>query len=448
MKLWNLARTCIVVAAVSVLGAMAACSERDDHDDGAVARLTGSRWVLVDVAGVPVISQVQATLEFPKARELGGNNSCNHFGGKYKASATKFEVSGVMQTLIGCEPAIAAQEMRYMQALGEAERLAFDGDDLLIYCKGFDAPLRFAPSTAAVDSDKRGAWSSLAPLGAGARQETAVVTFGDEVVAIGGFDGRGAVSALVEAYFPGTNSWRRLPDLPMTMHHANAAVVGESLYVVGFLTGSNFAPDGRIFVLEREAAAWQPAGSMPAGKGRGASAVGVIDGKIYLAGGLRAGSVADFARYDPSTRTWDELPPVPERRDHAAAGVIDGKFILAGGRAGAITSLSGRVDIFNPASGTWTAGAPMPTPRGGMAAAVHGGRLYVFGGEGNSADPSGVFATSEMYDPVANAWETLKPMATPRHGAGAAKLGDLIYLPGGATKQAFGAVAVVEAYTP
>lgn len=147
MKVGNLARMCTVVAAATVLGAMAACSGRDDDAGGATDRLTGSRWVLVDVAGVPAISQVQATLEFPKAGELGGNNSCNHFGGQYKASGTKFEVTGMMQTLMGCEPAIAAQESRYMQALGAAERFAFDGADLFIHGKGFAEPLHFRPAT-------------------------------------------------------------------------------------------------------------------------------------------------------------------------------------------------------------------------------------------------------------------------------------------------------------
>ena len=146
MNLGNLAKICTVAAAATVLSAMAACSGRDDSD-AVAGRLVGSRWVLFDVAGVPAISQVQATLEFPKGGEFGGNNSCNHFGGKYKASETAFQVSEMMQTLIGCEPLIAAQEMRYMQALGAAERVEFDRDDLLIHCEGFAEPLRFRPGT-------------------------------------------------------------------------------------------------------------------------------------------------------------------------------------------------------------------------------------------------------------------------------------------------------------
>jgi hypothetical protein len=88
----------------------------------------------------------------------------------------------------------------------------------------------------------------------------------------------------------------------------------------------------------------------------------------------------------------------------------------------------------------------MLTPRGGCAAATLGDRTFVFGGEGNAALPSGVFPELEAYTP--DSWEALEPMPTPRHGTGAAELDGVIYVPGGATMQAFGAVDTHEAYVP
>ena len=52
----------------------------------------------------------------------------------------------------------------------------------------------------------------------------------------------------------------------------------------------------------------------------------------------------------------------------------------------------------------------------------------------------------EAYTP--DSWEALEPMPTPRHGTGAAELDGVIYVPGGATMQAFGAVDTHEAYVP
>ena len=82
------------------------------------------------------------------------------------------------------------------------------------------------------------------------------------------------------------------------------------------------------------------------------------------------------------------------------------------------------------------------------AAAFLAGSFFVMGGEGNLASPVGVFAETERYDPSRDAWSSLAVMTTPRHGTGAAALDGVIYVPGGATTQAFGAVAVHQAFVP
>jgi N-acetylneuraminic acid mutarotase len=74
------------------------------------------------------------------------------------------------------------------------------------------------------------------------------------------------------------------------------------------------------------------------------------------------------------------------------------------------------------------------------------GRFVVVGGEGNAAAASGVFDDVEAYDPATDAWDVLEPMLTPRHGTGAAELNGKLYVPGGATQQAFGAVDTNEVY--
>ena len=42
-----------------------------------------------------------------------------------------------------------------------------------------------------------------------------------------------------------------------------------------------------------------------------------------------------------------------------------------------------------------------------------------------------VFGQNEGYDPQRDAWEQYAPMPTPRHGLGAAAIGDAIYVAGG-----------------
>ena len=140
------------------------------------------------------------------------------------------------------------------------------------------------------------------------------------------------------------------------------------------------------------------------------------------------------------------LPELPRSADHVVAGAINGLLYVVGGRGGGIGGHSGSVLAFDPECMKWTNRASMPTSRGGAASAVVSGRLYVFGGEGNAADHSGVFGEAESYDAGTDEWTSLPSMPVPRHGTGAATIGEVIYIPGGASEQGFGAVDTNSAF--
>jgi len=80
----------------------------------------------------------------------------------------------------------------------------------------------------------------------------------------------------------------------------------------------------------------------------------------------------------------------------------------------------------------------MRTGRSGIAGAALGGCLYVFGGEGNRLHAQGVFPQVERYDPATDRWTAIVPMSLPRHGIGAATLGQRIHIPAGGPVQGFG----------
>ncbi|HVR39758.1 MAG TPA: kelch repeat-containing protein [Thermoanaerobaculia bacterium] len=90
----------------------------------------------------------------------------------------------------------------------------------------------------------------------------------------------------------------------------------------------------------------------------------------------------------------------------------------------------------------------MPTARSGIAAAVVEGRIYVFGGEGNPSTATGVFAENESFDVATGTWRSEVPMVNPRHGIGAAAIGDRIHIPAGAPTQGFGLSSVHDAFVP
>lgn len=90
----------------------------------------------------------------------------------------------------------------------------------------------------------------------------------------------------------------------------------------------------------------------------------------------------------------------------------------------------------------------MITARAGCAAAVLGAEIFVLGGEGNPNAPTGVFGEVEALDTTSNTWSSHAAMPTARHGTGAAVVGGVIYVPGGADYAGFGAVSVNEAFRP
>jgi N-acetylneuraminic acid mutarotase len=293
-----------------------------------------------------------------------------------------------------------------------------------------------------------GRWVTLSLPPLGERQEHAVVALGGEVVMLAGFRGDGAETASVEALDPGADVWRRLADLPVAMHHPNAAVVDGRLLVVGYLAGG-FTAHGRIFEYDAAADAWSEREPMPAGTERGSAGVAVLDGRVYLAGGLRGGrALTDVSSYDPGDGTWRTHAPLPERRDHMAAAALGGRLYVAGGRDVSLRAHTASLVVYDPERDEWSALAPMPTSRAGVAAAVMHERLFVIGGEGNPDHASGVFEAVEAYAPERDAWEVLAPLPTRRHGTGAATVGGMIVVPQGGDRQAFGWVQAVEAWVP
>lgn len=46
-------------------------------------------------------------------------------------------------TRMACVPDLGTQETRYLEALQNAERLALEGNALLVYSRGLDKPLRY-----------------------------------------------------------------------------------------------------------------------------------------------------------------------------------------------------------------------------------------------------------------------------------------------------------------
>jgi N-acetylneuraminic acid mutarotase len=127
--------------------------------------------------------------------------------------------------------------------------------------------------------------------------------------------------------------------------------------------------------------------------------------------------------------------------NHAASGTDGEKFYVFGGRQGGNFPQPGfdTVQVYDPVADTWDSSdmggsslTPMPQGRGGTGHAVfYRGEFYVFGGESNVT----VFDESFAYDPVANTWREAATMLAGRHGIYPVLFQNRVFVAGGGTSQ-------------
>src|SRR5688500_17928767 len=90
--------------------------------------------------------------------------------------------------------------------------------------------------------------------------------------------------------------------------------------------------------------------------------------------------------------TWTTKAPMLEARVGMAAGVINGKLYLAGGSGGLTT-----LEIYDSASDAWAFGPGMATSRAAMSGGAINNKLYVAEGWSNSNSSTPTSAL-EIYD--------------------------------------------------
>ncbi|MCK9276094.1 MAG: hypothetical protein M0P57_13495 [Syntrophales bacterium] len=146
------------------------------------------------------------------------------------------------------------------------------------------------------------------------------------------------------------------------------------------------------------------------------------------------------------TGIWETCTAAPTVRWEAAGGVIDGKLYAAGGSDGA-NSLA-TLEVYDPATGVWTIKSPMPTARNGAGGAVINGKLYVAGGEITRDGIKSKTAVLEAYDPVTDTWQTKTSMAVARSTPGTSEINGKLFVAGGCTGYCAPVTSILEVYDP
>ena len=289
-------------------------------------------------------------------------------------------------------------------------------------------------------------WTAGAPMPTPRTEVTAAV-LKDDIYVIGGFDGSGQVTDIVEVYDIANNTWTKAAPLPEPLHHTAAASYDGKIYVVGGYTAP-WSPTNKLFIYDPLQNKWQEGKPMPTA--RGALNVNFVNGTLYAIGGSSDRPLNSNEAYDPSNDTWISKALMPTARHHAGSAVVDGKIFVIGGRiSGSLENISVN-EAYDPEQDRWITNLEvMPSKRSGIAAAAisssvnSSSNIYVFGGE----EPSKTFNNNEKYDVKTNKWTSEPVMPTARHGLAAVDIADdKIYVIGGGPQPGLSVTGVNEIF--
>jgi N-acetylneuraminic acid mutarotase len=200
----------------------------------------------------------------------------------------------------------------------------------------------------------------------------------------------------------------------VTLH--TAVYYNGSIYVLGGNDASSVEQNDNV-ALNVASDIWTARTDIPSQSNGGAAADGridaracVLDGIIYYIGGTNGGVYTDLVqRYNPDTDTW--LTPaanLPAARAGGAVGVINGRIYYAGGHSAAGVGEDETFE-YNPDTDMWSTVAAISTAAvheaRRMAYAVVNERLYIFGGSNGASTR---LDEAFVYDPAVDTWSQLE----------------------------------------
>jgi len=241
-------------------------------------------------------------------------------------------------------------------------------------------------------SETEGAWEIVDAIGEPtARHEASIVAFEDKIYLLGG-----RRINPTDVFNPRTKTWTKMSSPPIEIHHFQAVVVGDAIYILGAMTGPwpHETPLERVLIYYPKTDTFEFGAEIPKARRRGGAGAVYANGKIYLVGGITDGHMGTYVNwfdaYDVETDDWVQLPDAPHRRDHFQAAISGDKlYAFAGRRSEQRADLGFEQtiipgNVFDFKTGQWedvTKATNLPTPRAGNMMTAYDGKIIVGGGE-------------------------------------------------------------------
>lgn len=231
-------------------------------------------------------------------------------------------------------------------------------------------------------------WHARAPLPV-ARAGYAAGVLHERLIVAGGSYWEGANkqrTSRVDAYEPSCNCWKVLAPMPAARSDAASVVADGQLFVLGGTDAQGAVRD----VFSWDGKRWSRRDEMRLPEPRANGMAVVAGGRILLAGGLERArdnssglTTVWMWNLDKPDAGWKALPKCPcPPRASAGAALLDGKLILAGGLRADRRAIENLDDVwaFDLRNWEWSRITQLPQGRRALWASAYGGGLLLFGG--------------------------------------------------------------------
>ena len=125
---------------------------------------------------------------------------------------------------------------------------------------------------------------------------------------------------------------------------------------------------------------------------------------------------------------WEARATLGTPRDDFGIATVDGRIWVLGGTNGARASRLDTTEVYDPVANAWAYGPKLTTARSSFRAVALDKTIYLFGG---ASPQAAAVDTAEALDTVTGRWRTLPALPTPRSGHAVVALDGLIYALGG-----------------
>jgi hypothetical protein len=244
------------------------------------------------------------------------------------------------------------------------------------------------------------------------------------VIVAGGTGAGGGPSVRVDAFDPKTGQWSRGPNLPVALHDAALAVLGEDLWVIGgfAVEGDQPVAQSATYFFHPGDTAWQNGPALHTARG-GAAAATLGSFLVVLGGQTTDGGILDTVEFlSAGAGLWKDTAPLAQGRAFASALAMNGRIYAVGGRTAAV-SATDAVESWRGGATSWRTESRLDKTR----ASAAGAASCVAGGENGE----GIVATIECYG--TGFWVVQGQMRVPRHGLAAVFFDGWLHLVGGST---------------